>query len=44
MKQEKVEKADQSVKILSPVTGTVVSLDNVNDQMFAEKLLEMELQ
>lgn len=39
MKQEKVEKADQSVKILSPVTGTVVSLDNVNDQMFAEKLL-----
>jgi PTS system beta-glucosides-specific IIC component len=39
IRENKLNQANEAVKINSPVKGTVVSLESVNDPMFAEKMM-----
>lgn len=39
IKKEKLQQASQAVKISSPLTGKVVPLQQVNDPMFADKMM-----
>ncbi|WP_288551440.1 MULTISPECIES: beta-glucoside-specific PTS transporter subunit IIABC [Enterococcus] len=39
IRENKLNQANEAVKINSPVKGTVVSLESVNDPMFSEKMM-----